>query len=230
MGQCWHRSTGNLRTQIGTCTFHPTTPWPTRLQLSEHYTPEWNPSTPQCLTRMKRWNTSGKPSLLMVTLILKLWYTTTQCSPAPGQWIEMTHRAQWSFCPMCRGCQRRCITSLPHWVSRSPSVPIQHSDTFWWDQRIVPPREYWLVLSTKFPVLDALPYTWGRLADVSTSGWVSTSGRWSQKRQPPLHWQSTPGGHTTRWIGIRSGCWTTNPIATRDQSWSPSTSDHRLGH
>ena len=37
-------------------------------------------------------------------------------------------------------------------------------------------------------------------------------------------------GHTTRWIGIRSGCWTTNPIATRDQSWSPSTSDHRLGH
>ena len=110
MGQYWHRSTGNPRIQIHTWTFHPTTLWPTRLQLSEHYTPEWNPSTPQRLTRMKRWNTSGKPSLPMVTPKLKLWYTTTQYSPAPGQWIEMTHRAQWSYCPMCRGCQRRCIT------------------------------------------------------------------------------------------------------------------------
>ena len=32
--------------------------------------------------------------------------------------------------PYVRGCQRQCVASSPHWVSRSPSVPTQHSDTF----------------------------------------------------------------------------------------------------
>ena len=84
----------------------------------------------------------------------KLWYTATWCSPSQGWWINAMHRAQWSHCPMCGVCQRRCIASSPHWVSRSPAFPTQHSDAFWWDQRFTLLRENWWVLSTRSAVLD----------------------------------------------------------------------------
>ena len=71
---------------------------------------------------MKKQNTSGRPSPPVATP--KLWYTATRCSPIRGRWIDAMHESQWSHCPMCGVCQRRCITPSPHWVSRSPSIHI----------------------------------------------------------------------------------------------------------
>ena len=68
----------------------------------------------------------------------QMWITITILTQE--WWIDERHRDQWSHCPMCGMCQRQCVASLPHWVSRSPSVPTQHSDTLvfshqlalWW--------------------------------------------------------------------------------------------------
>ena len=111
---------------------------------------------------------------------------------------------RWSHCPMCGACLRQCAAPSLHWVSMSPFGLTQHSDSFWWGQKTLSQRRNWEVWCTKSTALAVLRHMWGRWADASISGWMSTDGQWSLVKQPPLHWQSMLGGYTIRWTGTAS--------------------------
>ena len=103
--------TGKLPTQTVTWTLCPTIHWPTTLRWSRRCTAGQGQSAQMSLRRIRKPDTSDRPSSTMGTP--KGLFNPTPHQPAPGT-RTTSPRAQWSASPMYVVCPRQYAESSLH--------------------------------------------------------------------------------------------------------------------